>query len=46
MSIFVGMRAQDVLLQQKANERQEQLRRLPDLPKIEISEEEKRDFYN
>lgn len=46
MSIFVGMSAQDVLLMQKANEREEQLRRLPDLPKIEISEEEKRDFCN
>ena len=46
MSIFVGMSAQEVLLMQKANEREEQLRRLPDLPKIEISEEEKRDFYN
>lgn len=46
MSIFVGMSAQDVLLMQKANEREEQLRRLPDLPKIEISEEEKHDFYN
>lgn len=46
MSIFVGMSAQDVLLMQKANEREDQLRRLPDLPKIEISEDEKRDFYN
>lgn len=46
MSIFVGMSAQDVLLKQKVNEREEQLRRLPDLPKIEISDDEKRDFYN
>ena len=46
MSIFVGMSAQEVLLMQKAKERDDQLRRLPDLPKIEISEDERRDFYN
>lgn len=42
--IFVVMSAQDVIIRQKRAEREEKIRSLPDVPKVEISDKEKADF--
>ena len=40
------MSAQDVIIRQKRAEREEKIRSLPDVPKVEVGDKEKADFYN